>query len=398
MLVPVEPSRPWAALEVETMASPYRADHIGSLLRPPELIQARADHREGRISAEQLREVVDASVLKALDVQREAGIDVFTEGEYRRTAWSAAIRESVEGLVPDAVQPTVNLLGAWQGPSKDLANAALATPAGAQPMVVGAKLRQVRRIAGEDAAFLSQHAPGPWKITMPGPYSAAGQLYKPGISDAFYPTRADLVDELVEMQRREIGALIDEGMSYLQLDSLHYVERIADTTIRARMIAEGEDPDAYLDTIIAADNRVLAGLRREGLTIGLHMCRGNNRSAWHAEGSYEPIAEKAFSQLRVDRFLLEFDTERAGGFEPLRFVPNDKMVVLGLISSKLPELESVDVLRRRIDEAARYVPLERLAISPQCGFASTVLGNLLTWDEMRQKLELVAGTARAIWG
>lgn len=380
------------------MASPYRADHVGSLLRPPELIQARADHREGRISADELREVVDASVLKALDVQREAGIDVFTEGEYRRTAWSAAIRESVEGLVPDAVQPTVNLLGAWQGPSKDLANAALATSAGAQPMVVGGKLRQVRRIAGEDAAFLSMHAPGPWKITMPGPYSAAGQLYKPGISDAYYPTRADLVDELIEMQRREIDALISEGMSYLQLDSLHYVERIADTTVRARMIAEGEDPDAYLDTIIAADNRVLAGVRREGLTVGVHMCRGNNRSAWHAEGDYEPIAEKAFSQLDVDRFLLEFDTERAGGFEPLRFVPGDKMVVLGLISSKLPELESMDALRRRIDEAARYVPLERLAISPQCGFASTVLGNLLTWDEMRRKLELVARAARAVWG
>jgi 5-methyltetrahydropteroyltriglutamate--homocysteine methyltransferase len=232
---------------------------------------------------------------------------------------------------------------------------------------------------------------------MPGPISAAGQLYKPGISDAFYPTRADLVDELIEMQRREIAALIDEGMSYLQLDSLHYVERVADTTIRARMIAEGEDPDAYLDTLIDADNRVLAGARRDGLTVGLHMCRGNNRSAWHAEGSYDPIAEKAFNLLQVDRFLLEYDTDRAGGFEPLRFVPPDKMVVLGLISSKLPALESIDTLRRRIDEAARFVPLERLAISPQCGFASTVLGNLLTWDEQKRKLELVARTARAIW-
>ena len=380
------------------MASPFRADHVGSLLRPPELIQARADYREGRLSADGLREVIEASVLKALDVQREAGIDVFTEGEYRRTAWSAGIRESLEGLVPDVVQPTINLLGAWQGPSADLANAALASPAGAQPMVVGGKLRQVRRIAGDDAAFLSKHAPGPWKITMPGPISAAGQLYKPGISDAFYPTRADLVDELIGMQRKEIDALIGEGMSYVQLDSLHYVERVADTTIRARMIAEGEDPDAYLDNLIQVDNRVLAGVRRDGLTVGLHMCRGNNRSAWHAEGSYEPIAEKAFSQLDVDRFLLEFDTDRAGGFEPLRFVPADKMIVLGIISSKLPELEPIDLLRRRIDEAARYVPLERLAISPQCGFASTVLGNLLTWDEMRRKLELIAKTARAVWG
>ena len=380
------------------MASPYRSDHVGSLLRPPALIQARGDHAQGRIVAEELRAAEDAAVLGALELQRQAGISIFSDGEYRRPAWSAAIRQAVEGLVPDAVQPTISLLGAWQGPSRDLANAALASPAGAQPMVVGAKLRQVRRIVGVDAAFLRQHAPGPWKITMPGPWSAAGQLYKPGLSDAFYPTRDDLVRELIEMQRREIAALIDDGMSYFQLDSLHYVERIADTTIRPQMLQEGEDPDAYLDALIAADNAVLAGLRRDGLTVGLHMCRGNNRSAWHAEGSYEPIAEKAFGLLDVDRFLLEYDTDRAGGFEPLRFVPDGKMVVLGLISSKLPELEPIDTLRRRIDEAARYVPLERLAISPQCGFASTVLGNLMTRDEMRRKLDLVVETARAVWG
>jgi 5-methyltetrahydropteroyltriglutamate--homocysteine methyltransferase len=380
------------------MPSPYRSDHVGSLLRPPELIQARADHAEGRISADQLRAAEDVAVLYALELQRQAGLSIFSDGEYRRPAWSAAIRQAVEGLVPDAVQPTVRLLGAWQGPSSDLANAALASPAGAQPMVVGARLKQVRRIVGVDAAFLQQRAPGPWKITMPGPWSAAGQLYKPGLSDAFYPTRYDLVRELIEMQRREIAALVDEGMSYFQLDSLHYVERLADTTIRPQMLREGEDPDAYLDALIAADNAVLAGLRRDGLTVGLHMCRGNNRSAWHAEGSYEPIAEKAFNSLDVDRFLLEYDTDRAGGFEPLRFVPVDKMVVLGLISSKLPELESIDALRRRIDEAARYVPLERLAISPQCGFASTVLGNLMTRDEMRRKLDLVVETARAVWG
>jgi 5-methyltetrahydropteroyltriglutamate--homocysteine methyltransferase len=380
------------------MPSPYRADHVGSLLRPLELIQARVDHAEGRCTAEQLRESEDAAVSQALELQRQVGISVFTDGEYRRPAWSAAIRLAVEGLVPDTAQPTIRLLGAWQGPNSELANAALTSPAGARPMVVGGKLRQVRRIAGADAAFLREHAPGPWKITMPGPLSAAGQLYKPGLSEAYYPTRADLVDELIGIQRREIAALIDEGMSYFQLDSLHYVERIADTTIRPQMVAEGEDPEAYLDTLIAADNAVLAAARREGLTVGLHMCRGNNRSAWHAEGSYEAIAEKAFNLLDVDRFLLEYDTDRAGGFEPLRFVPADKMVVLGLISSKEPALESVDDLRRRIDQAAKYVPIERLAISPQCGFASTVLGNLLTWDEMRRKLELVVETARVVWG
>jgi 5-methyltetrahydropteroyltriglutamate--homocysteine methyltransferase len=380
------------------MPSPYRADHVGSLLRPPELIQARVDRREGRISADQLRAAEDAAVLRALDLQRTAGVDVFTDGEYRRPAWSAGIREAIEGLVPDSGPPTIRLLGAWQGPSSELANAAMSSPAAAPPMVVGGKLRPVRRIAGTDAAFLRQHAPGPWKITMPGPMSVAGQLYKPGLSEAHYPTRRDLVDEIVGMQRQEIAALIDDGVSYLQLDSLHYVERLADTTIRPQMITEGEDPEQYLDDLIAADNAVLAGARRDGLTVGLHMCRGNNRSAWHAEGGYEPIADKAFSLLDVDRFLLEYDTDRAGGFEPLHFVPPPKMVVLGLISSKDPSLEPVDVLRRRIDEAARYVPIARLAISPQCGFASTVLGNLLTWDEMRRKLERIAETARAVWG
>jgi 5-methyltetrahydropteroyltriglutamate--homocysteine methyltransferase len=164
------------------------------------------------------------------------------------------------------------------------------------------------------------------------------------------------------------------------------------------MIADGEDPGAYLDELIAADNAVLAGAHAPGVTVGMHMCRGNNRSAWHAEGSYEPIAEKAFQLLNVDRFLLEYDTDRAGGFEPLRFMPRNKMVVLGLISSKEPALESIDQLRRRIDEAAKYVPIENLAISPQCGFASTMLGNLLTWDDQRRKLELVAETARKVWG
>jgi 5-methyltetrahydropteroyltriglutamate--homocysteine methyltransferase len=377
------------------MPSPYRADHVGSLLRPPELLQARTDHSEGRITAEQLREVEDAAVLKALDMQRAVGIDVFSGGEYRRSGWSAIIRESIEGLVPDPDPPIRRILGAWQGPSSDLANAVMST---LNTMVVGAKLRQVRRLTGDDAAFLREHAPGPWKMTMPGPLSAAGTMFKPGVSDQFYPTRADLVAEIGDMLRREIEALIGEGCSYIQLDSLHYVERIAYPTIRARMIEDGEDPEQYLDELIAADNAVLAAARGKGVTVGMHMCRGNNRSAWHAEGSYEPIAEKAFKQLNVDRFLLEYDTDRAGGFEPLRFMPKDTMVVLGLISSKLPELESIDDLRRRIDEAARYVPIENLAISPQCGFASTAAGNLLTWDEQRRKLELVVETARKVWG
>jgi 5-methyltetrahydropteroyltriglutamate--homocysteine methyltransferase len=383
------------------MALPYRADHVGSLLRPPELLQARADHFEGKIPAEKLHEVEEASILKAIELQKQAGIDVFTEGEYRRSGWSTAVRSAIEGLTSASGLPPSRLLGTWQGPHGDLANQSVASPTmlmGAGGAVVGEKMRQVRRLAGDEAAFLSKHAPGPWKITMPGPYSAGGQLWREGITDKAYSSRRDFIWEIVGMLKNEIALLIDEGCPYIQLDSLHYVERVTDKTIRQRMIDEGEDPDAYLDELISADNAVLEGAKRENVTIGMHMCRGNNRSAWHAEGSYEQMAEKAFTQLNVDRFLLEYDTSRAGGFEPLRFMPRNKMVVLGLISSKEPALESVDDLRRRIDEAAKYVPIENLAISPQCGFASTALGNLLSWDEQRRKLELVAEVARKTWG
>jgi 5-methyltetrahydropteroyltriglutamate--homocysteine methyltransferase len=379
----------------------YRADHVGSLLRPPEVLQARVDFNEGRISREQLTAAEDAGVLKALDVQKQAGMPIFTDGEYRRSGWSMAVGASIDGLVelPGGAAPFSPMLGQWMGPHGDEATNVRVLNPGVmgKTMVVGEKMRQVRRLAGEEAAFMKAHAPGAWKITMPGAMSAGGQLYRPGVTDKVY-TREEFVWEIAEMLKREVEALIAEGCAYIQLDSLHYVERLTYDVIRDKMIEGGEDPDKYLDELIAVDNAVLDVGQRGDVTVGMHMCRGNNRSAWHAEGSYEGIAERAFSQLHVDRFLLEYDTDRAGGFEPLRFMPKDKMVVLGLISSKEPALESVDELRRRIDEAARYVPIENLAISPQCGFASTAMGNLLTWDEMRRKLELIVETAQKVWG
>jgi len=376
------------------MAKHYRADHVGSLLRPPELLQARADAQDGKITAAQLKAIEDENVLKALDLQKQAGMPIFTEGEYRRAGWATAVRQSIGGLVP--VEPaSTPLLGTWQGPSGELANQSM----GFQPaMAVGEKMSQTRRLAGEEAAFLKAHAPGDWKITMPGAWSAGGQLWRDGVTDKVYGSRKEFILEIAAMLRREIDLLIADGCSYIQLDSLHYVERVTDTTIRQRMIDSGEDPDAYLDELIEVDNATLAGARRPGVTVGMHMCRGNNRSAWHAEGSYEAMAEKAFQKLNLDRFLLEYDTDRAGSFEPLRFMPKDKKVVLGIISSKEPSLETVDELRRRIDEAAKYVPMENLAISPQCGFASTQYGNLLTWDEQRRKLELIVETAQKTWG
>ncbi|MCI0793062.1 MAG: cobalamin-independent methionine synthase II family protein [Chloroflexi bacterium] len=374
------------------MATTYRADHIGSLLRPAEVLQARAGNAQGRITLEQLREVEDKAILDALEMQRQAGIDILSDGEFRRSWFSGGIAEAVEGVIDD---PDAAYTSRWQGENQQLADAT-AEGIGFGEQVVGAKLRQVRRLTAHESGFLKQHASGPFKITMPGAAQRAAGWYKPGLTDQFYASRAELVQDLVEILQREVKALLDEGVLYIQLDSLRYVTALASQ--RQQIIDSGEDPDKELDEIIAADNATFQNAKRPGVTLALHMCRGNNRSAWLTEGGYDAIAEKAFGSLQVDRFLLEYDTDRAGGFEPLRFVPRDKTVVLGLISSKEPTLESQDMLRRRIDEAARYLPLENLAISPQCGFASTAPGNMLTQDEQRRKLELVVEVARKTWG
>ena len=376
------------------MATTYRADHIGSLLRPAEVLQARAGNAQGRITLEQLREVEDKAILDALEMQRQAGMDILSDGEFRRSWFSGGIAEAVEGVIDD---PDAAYTSRWQGENQQLADAT-AEGIGFGEQVVGAKLRQVRRLTAHESGFLKQHASGPFKITMPGAAQRAAGWYKPGLTDQFYASRADLVQDLVEILQREVKALLDEGVLYIQLDSLRYVTALANPRQRQQMIDRGEDPDKELDEIIAADNATFQDAERSGVTLALHMCRGNNRSAWLTEGGYDAIAEKAFGSLQVDRFLLEYDTDRAGGFEPLRFVPRDKTVVLGLISSKEPTLESQDMLRRRIDEAARYLPLENLAISPQCGFASTAPGNMLTQDEQRRKLELVVEVARKTWG
>jgi 5-methyltetrahydropteroyltriglutamate--homocysteine methyltransferase len=376
------------------MTNVFRADQIGSFLRPANLLAARADHDAGRIDAAQLKAIEDQAILGVLEMQQQVGIDVYSDGEFRRSWFSSAFADSIEGIVTD---PDATFTPAWQGEYGEQADA-VAASIGFGEQIVASKLRQVRRFTAHESEFLQQHAPGPFKMTLPGVMTRAATWYRPGITDRFYPTRDDLVYEIAGMLRNEVRALIEEGVSYIQLDSLRYVIQLSDEPTRQRLIASGEDVEALLDETIAVDNFVLQEARGAGATIALHMCRGNNRSAWRSQGGYEAIAEKAFSQLHVDRFLLEYDTERAGGFEPLRFVPNDKMVVLGLISSKDPRLESQDALRRRIDEAARYVPLENLALSPQCGFASTAPGNQLTHDEQRRKLELVVETARQVWG
>ena len=326
-------------------------------------------------------------------MQRQVGVDIFSDGEFRRSWFSAAFADSIEGIVDD---PDAVFVSSWQGEQGELADQ-VAADIGFAEQMVGAKLRQTRRLTGHESSFFMQHSPGPFKITMPGVMTRTRTWYKPGVTDEFYPTRADLIQDVVQILRGEVRALIDEGVTYIQLDSLRYVIQFADVSSRQQMVESGEDLEQALDETIQIDNDTLQDAAGTGVTVGLHMCRGNNRSVWRSEGGYDVIAEKAFSRLNVDRFLLEYDTKRAGGFEPLRFVPDGKTVVLGLISAKDPTLESMDSLQRRIDEAARYVPIENLAISPQRGFAPTAPGNMLTQDQQRRKLELVVEVAHKVW-
>jgi 5-methyltetrahydropteroyltriglutamate--homocysteine methyltransferase len=377
------------------MTNAYRADHVGSFLRPPELLEAAAAHVEQRISGDELRRIEDDAILRVLELQRQVGLEIFTDGEYRRSWFAGAWRASIKGLVevpPGQLEGTI-----WRGRGAELATETLAEVAGTS--AVAERVQLGRRLAGDECVFLQEHAPGPFKITLTSAFAQSGFWFRPGITDQAYASQGELADDLVGILRDEVATLVDEGASYIQLDSLGYVITLSDDERRQSLIDAGGDPEQLLAEMIEADNAGLApAVAADGVTVGLHMCRGNNRSAWTAEGGYDPIAERAFAELAVDRFLLEYDTERAGGFEPLRFVPAPKLVVLGLISTKEPELESQNELLRRIEEASKYVPIERLALSPQCGFASTAKGNLITEDDQRRKLELLVDTARKVWG
>jgi 5-methyltetrahydropteroyltriglutamate--homocysteine methyltransferase len=377
----------------------YRADHVGSLLRPPELLQARDDFSHGRISQEQLKEIEDRSISTALDMQRQVGIDVLTDGEYRRHDWVGDFTSSVDGYV--SAEPPIRF--EWRLPEPVRASgertmrAAIAEMPQQAGRVIGERLRLRHRLTEHEVPFLKQQAHGEvFKITMPATSYVVARGWKPGITDKVYGSRWELAEDVARIMNAEIQALAAEGVPYIQVDNAHWPDYIpADRLDAWRSI--GVDPDKAMDEDVRADNLATRGLDRSRITMANHICRGNGRSAWHTEGGYEPIAEKVFGGLDVDRFLLEYDSDRAGGFEPLRFVPKGKQVVLGLITTKVGQLEKQDDLLRRIDEASKYVPIENLALSPQCGFASVEQGNLLSWDEQRRKLELVADTARKAW-
>lgn len=363
----------------------YRADHVGSLLRPKEILEAR---RNPSLTPEQLKEIEDRQIRRILERQRDTGLKIFTDGELRRGGFMSDFYESVTGLERDE-----GVLRAWKGEAAAGRSSHVSLPG-----VVTAKIQQKKRMAKHELDFLKKHSPGDIKITLPTPNQFPAITYKKGISDRAYATISEFLWDLAPLFRAEIQALIREGVKYLQIDAPRYSYYIDPKWRKYIQEEMGQDPEQALDEAIRVDNACLEGARKKGVTLAIHLCRGNNRSQWYAEGGYDPIAEKLFTQLNVDAFLLEYESARAGTFEPLRFVPRGKAVVLGLVSSKLPDMESPDQLLRRIEEAARYVPMENLALSPQCGFASSLEGNLLTEEQQWRKLQLVVDTARRAWG
>ena len=376
----------------------FAADQVGSFLRPQNVKGAHAAYSRGELPLKKLREIEDAAILEVLDLQKQVGIDIFSDGEFRRGGWSGDFVEAVDGFVAGA--PAVSVFNTARG------NNPGQQPGGPSRRIIGEKLRQKHRLTEHEAGFLKQHAPGPTKMTMPAASYVLARGYRPDITDPVYGSRAAALHDVANVIRAEISALASEGIPYIQLDNPHYPDYVVEER-NAQWRAAGVDPARALEEDIAADNYALSGLPdgvASGVVLAMHQCRGNGGrgpdqpAGWHTAGGYDAIAEAVFGGLHVDRFLLEYDSERAGGFEPLRFVPRGKTVVLGLVTTKSGELESQDLLVRRINEAARYIPLEQLALSPQCGFASTMTGNPLTVDEERRKLELVVSTARQVWG
>ena len=381
------------------MSIAYRAEHIGSFLRPAELLEAR---RIPAFDPERLRELEDKHIQRVLTRQKELGFEIFTDGELRRRNFMSDFTDAVEGFdLSDAtsrswlseLEPAGTSASRESKPSK-ADDADVSRVAG----VVTAKLRQVRPLTGYELSFLKKHSPGLIKITLPSATQFPAISFKRGVTDRVYRDYSALLWEIVEIMKSDLAQLVEEGVNYIQIDAprySYYIDPKWRDWIRKEMQIE---PNDLLDESIRADNACLDAARRPGVTLALHLCRGNNRSHWYAEGGYDLIADKLFGGIKVDRFLLEYDDDRSGTFAPLRFVPSGKSVVLGLISSKRPQLENGDALIRRIQQAATYVPLENLALSPQCGFASTMEGNLLTEEEQWAKMRLVVETAQRVWG
>ncbi|HEY4865006.1 MAG TPA: cobalamin-independent methionine synthase II family protein [Candidatus Dormibacteraeota bacterium] len=357
-----------------------RSEVVGSLLRPPELVQARKALESGQLSPVDFKRIEDSAVDDAVELQDGAGIDVITDGEQRRYAFYGHLVEALDGFDKE---------GGWAIPFRDETGEELIL----QRPVVVERLRWRRSMCAEEWTYLRARARRPAKVTMLSAQQAAA-YYDPAKSTGAYKTRDAYLADIVDLSRREVDELVRLGCTYIQIDAPQYAA-LLDPKMREGYRERGSDPEQLIDRCIELDNAIIEG--HPGVTFGLHICRGNNQSKFYAEGGYQPIA-RIFRKTLFQRFLLEYDDDRSGGFEPLREMPEDRVAVLGLVTTKKPAMESEDELRSRIDDASQVLPLDRLALSPQCGFASTMEGNRISPEVQRDKLKLVAGVARSIWG
>jgi 5-methyltetrahydropteroyltriglutamate--homocysteine methyltransferase len=367
---------------VNRIDPPFRADQVGSLLRPPVVHAARRQRAAGEITAAELRAVEDAAIAAAVRQVEGIGMRSVTDGEYRRAWFHLDFLEQLDG-----VAVTGNIAS-----SSDSASSVHMTP---PRLSVTGPLRHRRPIQVADFEYLASVVTQTPKVSIPSPTMVHFRGGRAAIDIDAYPDLELFFADLAACYRDEIAALYAAGCRYVQLDDTN-LAYLCDPVMRAGAAERGDDPNELPRAYAELINACIAG-RPDDLAVAVHLCRGNYRSTWFAQGGYEPVAEVLFNELDVDAFFLEYDDERSGDFSPLRFVPDGKTVVLGLVTSKRPELEHVDVLRARVDEAARYVPMEALCLSPQCGFASTVEGNTLTADQQWAKLSLVVRAAAEIW-
>jgi 5-methyltetrahydropteroyltriglutamate--homocysteine methyltransferase len=363
---------------------PFRADHVGSLLRPPELLEARAKQQAGEISAAALRAVEDRSIREAVALQESIGLRGITDGEYRRTYFHIDFLEKFDGI---GVRGGIATKFHRHDREIDFAPPRLE--------VVG-KIRRAGPIAGADFEFLKSVTKQTPKLCIPSPTMVHFRGGRGAIDRTAYPDMEEFFADLARVYREEIADLAARGCTYLQLDDTN-LAYLCDEKLRQGARDRGDDPDELRHIYARLINDAIRD-RPTSMTVCIHLCRGNFRSAWVAEGGYDPVAEPLFSEIAVDGYFLEYDTPRAGDFAPLRYLPKKKSLVLGLVTTKTPELESPDDLKRRIDSAARYVPMERLAISPQCGFSSTVHGNDISVETEIAKLRRIVEVARQVWG
>ena len=363
---------------------PFRADHVGSFLRPKELLEAREQHAKGEITQAALRKVEDEAIRAIVKFQEDVGLQGITDGEFRRTFFHIDFLEQLDG-----VETHTGFTSQFHTKKGDIG---FAPPV----LKVTGKVKHAKPIQLEDFKFLKSVTKRTPKVTIPSPTMLHFRGGRAAISKEAYPDLEDFYRDAASCYRAELKALADAGCTYLQLDDTN-LAYLCDPKLREGARSRGDDPDELPRRYARVINAAVAGRPKE-MTVCTHLCRGNFKSAWVAEGGYEPVAEVLFNELDVDGYFLEFDDARSGSFAPLRFVPKGKMIVLGLVTTKVGTLESKDALKRRIDEATRYVPLDQLALSPQCGFSSTVHGNDIARESQAAKLRLVVETAREVWG